>query len=272
MIRVSGLFIYPVKGCRGLCVPSAQLDALGLAGDRRFLIVDESGKFVSQRTVPRLITIDTALTATALRLDNPVFGAIEVPLGSDASAPKLRPVEVWNDRGLVAEDCGEAVASWLSSVVRVRVSLVRIGPAFLRPIKNHPTENVSFADAYPLLVVSQASLDDLNDHLVAAGEEPVPMNRFRPNLVVEGCSPYAEDTWKGVQIGSTRLRPGGACIRCIVTTTDQSTGVRGKEPLKTLATYRLAPSGESGVIFGQNYIHETKRGEIRVGDFVSTIL
>jgi uncharacterized protein YcbX len=146
---------------------------------------------------------------------------------------------------------------------------VRIGQKFERPVlksAGRPGDLFTFADAAPLLVVSEASLAALNDHILANGGEPVPMNRFRPNLVVDGCAAFAEDTWSRLQIGDAIFRSAGPSDRCMVTTTDQLTGERGKEPLRTLATFRRNPADPSQVFFGVNLINESKSGAIRVGD------
>jgi hypothetical protein len=128
---------------------------------------------------------------------------------------------------------------------------------------------VSFADAYPLLAISEASLADLNDRLLAGGEAPVPMDRFRPNLVLGDCPAYAEDTWTRFRIGDVTFRAAGPCARCLIPTTDQETALRGKEPLRTLATYRRDPEDPADVNFGQNLVHETKSGMIKLGDTVT---
>lgn len=270
--QVSGLFLYPVKSLGGIAVPAAELDALGLVGDRRFLVVDPAGRFLTQRTLPRMALIGTALTADCLVLRHADAAPLSVSLAPDSGATLLR-VSVWGSEGLAAEDCGEAPARWLEARLGVACRLVRIGPAFHRPILKsgsaRPGDAVTFADAYPLLALGEASLADLNDRLVAAGEEPVPMDRFRPNLVLSGCPAYAEDTWPTFRIGSALFRAGGPCARCIMTTTDQQTGARGPEPLRTLARYRRDAAKPSDVNFGQNVIHETKTGRIRVGDTVS---
>jgi len=269
-MRVTGLFIYPVKSLRGLAVSAAAIDDLGFVGDRRFLVADETGKFLTQRTHPRMALIATALDATHLTLSADGAGAIRIALATDPGAPR-RAVSVWKSEGLQAEDCGEEPAAWLSAHLAQPVRLVRIGPDFLRPVKPskaRPGDVVSFADAYPFLVIAQASLDHLNDRLAEKGEEPVPMNRFRPNLVIDGCAAHAEDTWPRLGINGVVFRAGGPCARCIMTTTDQFSGVRGKEPLRTLATYRRDATEPSDVNFGQNLIHETKRGTVRLGDEV----
>jgi hypothetical protein len=272
-VHLSGLFLYPVKSLRGCAVASATLDALGLAGDRRFLVVDAHGRFLTQRTLPRLALVATALDATHLTLSIAPGRAVRVPRASDPAAP-LRTVSVWKSEGLLAEDCGDEAAAFLSDHVAVRCRLVRIGEKFCRPILKpaaRPGDTVSFADAYPLLAIGEASLADLNDRLVAQGSDALPLDRFRPNLVIAGCAAFAEDTWPRVRIGGATFRAGGPCARCIVTTTDQLTGERGKEPLRTLATYRRDAADPADVNFGQNLIHETKSGPLRVGDAVTPL-
>jgi uncharacterized protein YcbX len=272
MPRVTGLYLYPVKALRGCAVPAADIDALGFVGDRRFLVVDDSGTFLTQRTIPRMARISAQLANGALVLSADGAGRISVPTASDASAP-LRIVSVWKSTGLQAEDCGPAAAAWLSAFLGFPCHLVRAGAKFMRPVTKaaaQPGDLVHFGDAEPLLLISQGSLDHLNDRIQANHGEPVPMDRFRPNIVVEGCAPFAEDAWPRLRIGNTVLRHGGLCARCIVTTTDQATGERtGKEPLKTLASFRRDRDDPSDVNFGVNLINETKQGRIRVGDEVS---
>lgn len=264
---VSALSIYPVKGCRGLSLRSANVDTLGLVGDRRFMFVSEEGNQLTQREAPRLALIDTDLSEDRLRLSSGGFGTLEVPL-IQPDAP-LRTVAIWSTHGLRAEDCGEESHRWISDFLGTKSRLVRIGAAFRREVKNTTgpaADLVTFADAYPLLVLSEASLADLNARLEEHGEPALPMNRFRPNLVIAGCDAYEEDTWTRIKVGSVRFRTGGPCARCIVTTTDQFTGERGKEPLRTLASYRRDPVQPSNVNFGQNLINEDKSGLIAVGN------
>jgi uncharacterized protein YcbX len=268
MPRVTGLFVYPVKSLRGYAVPTVGLDALGFVGDRRFLVVDEAGKFFTQREHARMALIDARLAGGRLTLSAGGAGSVSVSAAPDPSA-SLRSVSIWRHDGLLAEDCGAAVATWLTTFLGARCSLARIGPKFERSVlkpARRPGDLFTFADAAPILVVSEASLAALNDHIVASGADPVPMNRFRPNLVVDGCAAFAEDTWSRVEIGDTILRGAGPSARCVVTTTDQLTGERGKEPLRTLATFRRDPADSSQVLFGENLINESKSGAIRLGD------
>ncbi len=273
-MHLSGLFIYPVKALRGCAVSIADVDELGLVGDRRFLVVDANNRFLTQRVLPRMALIQPTLQLSALTLSAPGAGAVAVPLHAPQDAAPLRSVTVWKSEGLVADDCGAAPANWLSEFLGVACRLVRIGPAFRRPMLKaaaRPGDVVAFTDAYPFMAISEASLADLNRRLANRGEAPLPMNRFRPNLVIADCAAYAEDTWSRIRIGDLVLRAGGPCARCSVTTTDHETAERGKEPLRELATYRRDAEDPTDVNFGQNFVHETKTGTLRVGDVVEPI-
>ncbi|MDO8542849.1 MAG: MOSC domain-containing protein [Opitutaceae bacterium] len=269
--HLSGIFIYPVKSLRGCAVPAAELDELGFVDDRRFMVVDDTGRFLSQRTVRRMAQIAATLDTQALTMAADGHGRIQIPRRSD-DAP-LRRVSIWKSTGVLAEDCGDAGSAWLGKILGLGCRLVRIGGKFRRPILKPgvagPGDIVNFADAFPFMAIGEGSLRDLNDRLAAQGEEPVPMDRFRPSLVIAGSAPFAEDNWPRFRIGGIIFRAGGPCGRCIVTTTDQMTGERGIEPLRTLATYRRDPTDPGNVNFGQNLIHETKRGTLRIGDLVT---
>lgn len=274
MPHISGLYYYPVKSLRGCAVSTLEVDLLGPVGDRRFLVIDPSGKFMTQRTHPRMARIATALDAATLTLSADGAGAIAVPRTSAPAAP-LRTVRVWKSEGLQAEDCGDEAAAWLGAFLGAECRLVRIGEKFLRPVKPakaRPGDVVSFADGYPFLVISEASLAALNERIQENGGKPVPMDRFRPNLVVAGAAPFAEDQWLRFRIGEVVFRHAGLCSRCIVTTTDQQTGERcGPEPLRTLAQFRRDAANPSDVNFGVNLIHETKSGTLRLGDTVELL-
>lgn len=292
-MRVTGLFLYPVKSLRGLAVPSGSIDALGFEGDRRFLVIGPNDEMLTQRASPRMAQISTALSDHALILSAAGHGSISVPRHSAPFPPPSRiSVSVWRSKNLLADDCGPEAAAWLSSFLHLSCRLVRIGESFRRPVLYKPAyapaasspdaprvENrlvssdlVTFADGYPFLIISEASLAQLNDRLVARGEEPVPMDRFRPNLVISGCEPFAEDTWPRLRIGNVVFRAAGPCSRCAITTTDQLTGARsGPEPLRTLAAFRRDAADPGDVNFGQNLVHETKSGTLRVGDPVSAL-
>ncbi|HEY5753595.1 MAG TPA: MOSC N-terminal beta barrel domain-containing protein [Chthoniobacterales bacterium] len=263
--HVTGLYIYPVKGCRGLSLTESQVDELGLVHDRRFVITDETGKFLTQRQIARMALIETRLTPDTLVLSANGSGSIEIPL---ARTGEECTVTVWRDT-ILAGDQGNDAVRWLTSVLGQPCRLAKIIPRTQRIIPaeraaslpektGHP---VSFADAFPFLLISEESLADLNHRL----DQPLAMNRFRPNIVVANAgTPFAEDTWTRFQIGAVIFYASGDCDRCVVTTTDQETAQRGKEPLRTLAQYRRDSRGE--VVFGQNLIHETKIGSLKLGD------
>lgn len=262
-ITLSAIYIYPVKSCRGIAMSTAQLDDWGLQFDRNWMVVNETGRFLSQRELPQMALIETAIGAESLQLSAPGQSGLEVPLAPYPG--ETRTVEVWGDQ-TPAIDQGEAAAAWLSQALGQTVRLVRIGAGYSRPVKPvQPAANqVSFADGYPLLLISEASLADLNQRL----PESLPMNRFRPNLVVSGCEAYAEDHWQQIRINEVIFSLVSACERCAITTTDQATGSRsGPEPLKTLATYRR---NSGGVIFGQNLVHQN-HGAVSSGSPVEVL-
>ena len=273
-MHISGLHIYPVKSLGGISVSAAKLDPLGFEGDRRFMVVDSTRRFLTQRTLPRMALIRTHLTARSLLLSASGAAPLTIPRASDSNARRLT-VSVWRSENLQAEDCGDAPAAWLEQFLGVPCRLVRAGEQFVRrldkPGKERAGDLLSFQDGFPLLVISEASLANLNDHLAAEGQETVPMDRFRPNVVISGCAAFAEDGWPRISIGGIVLRAGGPCSRCLVTATDQDTAERGREPLRTLATYRRDERESSDVNFGQNFIHESKSGSISVGAIVEPL-
>lgn len=271
-LRVTRLSVYPVKSCRGHDVAAAELDAWGFRDDRRFLVVTPEGRFLTQRELPRMALIETELNAATLTLASPGRGSVVVPRAPEPAPRRLRAT-VWSST-VEADDCGEPAAEWLTRCLGVPARLVRMGAAYDRPVKPsraRPGDVVSFADGYPLLVIGEESLDDLNDRIVATGGEAVPADRFRANLWIRGGGPFAEDALGRFRIGEVVLRHAGPCARCVVTTTDQQTAERGKEPLRTLAAYRRDPEKPGDVNFGVNLIHETKTGTLRVGDRVEPL-
>ena len=262
-MHVAEIRIYPVKGLRGRPVAEALVEPWGLAGDRRYMVVDaETGRFLSQRELPRMAVLEAAPRPGGLDLSGPGLGllAVDEP-GPDAPA---RDVTVWRDR-VQARDAGEEPATWLSGALGRACRLVRmVDPAAARrvdPDFAEPGDRVSFADGFPLLVTNAASLDDLDKRLGA----PVSMDRFRTNVVVTGAEAWAEDGWQTLQIGSVPFVGTKDCARCAVTTVDQDTGERSPEaePLRTLAQFRRKAGGR--IIFGQNLIPRGT-GRIALGD------
>ncbi len=279
MLRLTALYIYPVKSCRGLAVSAATIDDRGFAGDRRFLVTDATGQFLTQRTHPRMALIETALSADELTLASSGQGSVRVPLQPATQKLERRTVTVWSDT-VTADDCGDAPARWLSDFLGFPCRLVQAGAAYRRPIPDRKvpdpllsgvaegrgvSHEVTFADGYPFLVITEASLADLNGRLAT----PLPVNRFRPSLVVGGATPYAEDQWTKFRVGNVVFHGASRCGRCAITTTDQDTAARGQEPLRTLATYRRGADGD--VLFGRNVVHETKSGRVAVGDPVELL-
>jgi hypothetical protein len=266
MPTLSSIHVYPLKSAAGLAMNEADVERRGLAGDRRWMLVDGEGTFLSQRSHPRLALIDVEATPGGLHLAAPDRPPIDVPR-PDGSAER-RTVSVWGD-AVEAALASDAAHAWCADFLDVDVRLVHMPDASRRAVDaeyaTRDDDVVSFADGYPLLLTTTASLADLNDRLDA----PLPMDRFRPNVVVDGAEPWAEDAWRRVRIGGVAFRAVKPCGRCAVTTTDQQTAVRGKEPLKTLATFRRG--AETGkVYFGWNLIPETT-GRLRAGDAVDVL-
>jgi uncharacterized protein YcbX len=265
-ITLSALHIYPVKGLKGIQLTEARCTDRGLEHDRRWMVVDPSGVFLTQRDHPRMATVWTDIAGEELLLSAADAGEVAVPL-DPAMAPPLR-VRVWNS-DCTALAVSAAADAWLSDYLDLRCRLVYM------PDESKRTSNpkyagyerfVSFADGYAYLMIGEASLADLNQRLSEKDHAALPMNRFRPNLVVSGSDPYAEDGWGEMRIGSAVLRGAKPCGRCQVTTTDQATGdVRGPEPLATLSEYRS--SAEFGTMFGMNLV-TVQPGAVRVGDTV----
>lgn len=265
-VTLAALNIYPVKGLKGIALTESRCTDRGLEHDRRWMVVDADGVFLTQREHPRMATVWTDIAGDELVLSAPDVGEVAVPL-DPAMAPPLR-VRVWNS-DCTALAVSTAADAWLSGCLGLPCRLVYM------PDESKRTSNpryagyerfVSFADGYAYLAIGEASLADLNARLAAKNHPALPMNRFRPNFVVSGAEPYAEDRWGEIHVGDAVLRAVKPCGRCQVTTTDQSTGeVRGPEPLATLSEYR--GSAEFGAMFGMNLV-TVRTGTIRVGDAV----
>ncbi len=259
MARVASLHIYPVKSCRGIDVDSFRVTETGPEWDRRWMIVAAAGgRFISQRTHPAMARIGVAIGGGNLRLSSAGIEPLVVPVDHGGEA---RRVSVWNDECL-AVDAGVDAADWLAAMLGEPLRLVRIDAAVPRLASAqfagpgpHP---VSFADAYPVLMIARESLAELNRRL----PEAVPMTRFRPNVVIEGVAAHAEDAMTRFRFGPVVLRGVKLCTRCPITTTDQRSGARDphQEPLRTLGKYRH-DYALKGVTFGQNCVIEAGVGE-----------
>ena len=248
--RIGSLHVYPVKSAAGIELERAALTSAGIAEDRRWMLVGPGGAFLTQRELPRLALVRPSLSATELRLSAPGMTAITVLL---AQLGERRRVRVWRD-DCDAFDEGPLVAQWLGGFLGRECRLVRFDPAHRRLSEREWTGDIEaenrFSDGFPLLAVNSASLADLNARLA----QPLPMNRFRPNIVLEGLNAFDEDRIEELHAGDIRLQFAKPCTRCVITATNQDTGsVEGAEPLRTLKTYRY-DAALRGVSFGQNLI------------------
>ncbi len=261
---LSELNFYPIKSAAGIPLQTAQVERRGLKGDRRWLVTDPQGMFQTQRSLPKMALISVAVENEALHLEAPGMPPLKVePPENNGS---VMQVEVWGDE-CKAISASATAHAWMSQYLGIDCRLVYMPEDSIRLVNQKyatdPTDHVSFADGFPFLLISQASLDDLNQRL----ESPLPMNRFRPNFVVIGCAPFAEDTWKRIRIGTMEFHLVKPCARCIVTTVDQQTANRGQEPLRTLAQYRMQ---DGKILFGQNLV-SVGEGQISVGDAVEVL-
>ncbi|MFF1869096.1 MOSC domain-containing protein [Kitasatospora herbaricolor] len=282
MPQLTGLHVYPVKSTYRLSPDSARVEPWGLAGDRRWMLVDATGRFVSQREQSALGQLRTLPAEDGtLTLRTPDGSTVDVPAPSAARGDRLAEVEVWGTRFRAAE-ADDKTQAWIAENVG-DFRLVHLDEPRRRPVDPAwagPGESVSTADGFPLLLTATASLTRLNELIAAEnpgdGGQELPMTRFRPNLVVDGTEAWEEDTWRRIRIGELTFKVVKPCGRCVVTTTDQETGVRtGKEPLRTLARHNRLLQKAS---FGQNLIPERPEGvtgdvlgTLRLGDLVTVL-
>jgi uncharacterized protein len=303
-ITISELWHYPIKSCRGWRMTEAQLGVQGIRGDRQCMIVSDAehnrGRFLTQREFPQMALIEPRLeflemqsdayfgthfrltlnapTMTELRLESSTEAAEQANEQTTEQAPEQAPEQatIWDDTVTVVS-LGTDAATWLSDYLRTPCKLVRMHPQCVRTSDQtyaaRPTDNTLFADGFSVLLASEDSLADLNTRLVTPAAEPVPMTRFRPNIVISGAASWAEDRWKRLRIGSGErsltfdvVKP---CGRCIITTIDQHTAVKTTEPLPTLKKFRRNAEGTK-VLFGQN-LTLASTGVMRLGDTVEVI-
>lgn len=272
MPTISQLVIYPIKSCAGMSVDQATLTTAGLVhqgvGDREWMVVDPGGQFLTQRDYPCMALIAPQLHDGLVRVAFP--GMAPLPLERRHQIEdEARMVAVWDDH-VIATDCGDNAAAWLTQAVGTPCRLVRFRENVVRSTSTKWTGGVAsetrFADGYPLLAVGDASLADLNARLVAAGRAAVPMNRFRPNLVIDGIDAFEEDYTAAFNIGAAVVAPVKPCSRCPIPSIDQETGVPGPDLLDILSRYRANARMDGAVCFGMNCIVMAGAGtELHVG-------
>ena len=270
-MHLAATHVFPVKSLQGFSLDRVRVDHRGLAGDRRFLVVTaSSGEFLTQRAAPAMTQITCQIApdgSLTLRHSSGKSCAVTRP---PADSPS-RSVRIWRDQ-VIATDCGEAAAAFLSACLQTEVRLVHAGSGYQRPFTPpSPTsfttpDTLGFADAFPILLTSEASLDALNERLLQRGISPAAMDRFRPNLVLRDCPAFAEASLRRFRIGSVTFEAAGPCGRCSIITTDQATGERTPEILSTLAEFRGDPRKPQQVNFGVHAVVISEAGTCSVGD------
>jgi uncharacterized protein YcbX len=263
-LNLSTISIYPIKSLRGQDIDACVVERMGLENDRRLMVVDPQGMFQTQREHARMALITPILNSGTMTLCAPGMDDVIFEVREQGKRMK---VEIWDSSGVESIDQESPAAEWLSDFLRMPVRLVRIANDYQRKVSAEysiqPFDQVGFADGFPLLIISQESLNDLNSRM----EQPIPMNRFRPNIVVSGTAPFAEDNWKRIRIGPVEMALVKPCARCNVPTINQDTALKGKEPNTTLAKYRKI---NGKVMFGVNIIPITT-GRLQIGDAVEIL-
>ncbi|CAN5378454.1 MOSC domain-containing protein [soil metagenome] len=278
-MNLSEINIYPIKSLGGISLDKSVVEKRGLQFDRRWMLVDEKNQFLTQRELPKMATISLELTKKDLSVSAKNFENLLIPYKPHGD--KKIEVRIWQNfcEAILLE---KKFNDWFSAVLQTNCRLVYMPDETERavnPLFNKNNDIVSFADGYPFLVIGENSLDNLNEKL----ENSIPINRFRPNFVVKNSAPFAEDNWKKLQIGGTVFRATKPCERCIIPTIDQTEGFfTGKEPLKTLADYRLAKDvfpnnfssfglNKNSVLFGQNLVAESFGETVKIGDEIKIL-
>lgn len=260
MATLTELNLYPIKSCGGLALAEACIAASGLTSgllhDRQWMVVDAAGAFLTQRSFPKMACIRPRLVGRFLELEAPGLTPIAIPLEPPASdGARMITVQLWGDR-MQAYDCGDEAARWFSQALGTPCRLVRHGSDLQRSADRAWTGGLEapalFSDGFPILVISEASLADLNEKLLRQGRSALPMNRFRPNIVIGGVEAFEEDYAATITIGDVVLKPVKPCPRCPIPSVDQANGELGPDPLDILRTYRVNPKVKGGITFGMN--------------------
>jgi len=266
---LSEINIYPIKSLGGISLKNAVVETRGLQFDRRWMLIDEKQNFLTQRILPKMATVSVEILEKGLRV---LQSKDELVIPFEPNTNKTESVKIWSSRSR-ARVYEDKINEWFSDALETNCRLVLMPEETNRKVNYfyavHKDDVVSFADAYPFLLIGESSLTDLNSRL----ENPVPMNRFRPNFVVSGADAFAEDGWTRIRIGDVVFHLVKPCARCVVTTIDQSNGVKqGVEPLKTLASFRIPKrSIKKKILFGQNLIAEDVGKVVNVGDAVEVL-
>ncbi|MFS2005255.1 MOSC domain-containing protein [Duganella sp. CT11-25] len=278
---LSDITLYPIKSCGGLSLREATLTTTGLMTgqiyDREWMVVDAAGVCLTQREHPRMALITPALKADTLELRAPGMLRLEIPLGlPDPDHAATLTTQVWDDT-VLAYDCDDLTAAWFTKAIGAPCRLARFHAKAERAVSTKWTDGVAattmFSDGYPILVAGAASLDDLNGKLRAAGREAIPMNRFRPNLVIDGIEAFEEDYAESFQLGEAMLKPVKPCPRCPMPSVDQATGTFGPDPLDIMQSYRAKPEVDGALCFGMNSILIAGDGQrVRVGQEIVVTL
>ncbi|MBE0570494.1 MAG: MOSC domain-containing protein [Ignavibacteriaceae bacterium] len=264
MYTLSEINIYPIKSLAGISLQSAEVEERGLKYDRRWVLVDETNTFFAQRDFLEMALIKVDIEDDGLRLQHKKknIEPLKIPFSFEHS--KKGEVTIWDDT-VIGEFYNNQIDQWFSEIIGIKCHIVKMPESTKRIVDTTYAENkiVSFADAFPFMIIGQASLDDLNSRM----EKPLPMNRFRTNLVFTGGKPFEEDNWKKFKVGEVIFEAVKPCARCVITTTDQETAERAEEPLLTLSKYRKV---ENKVMFGMNLVCEST-GKVSVGDKISLL-
>ncbi|MFC5481335.1 MOSC domain-containing protein [Massilia suwonensis] len=272
MATLSQLILYPIKSCAAMPVSEAVATVSGLSAlgvhDREWMLVTTDGQFLTQRECPRMATIVPRVDGGSLLVTAPGMPPLRLPLELEQGRRTLR-VQIWDDE-VDAIDCGDGAAAWFGEALHTSCRLVRFKPDLARPTSEKWTggapSSARFADAYPLLLIGQSALDEINARMRAAGRDALPMDRFRPNLVVEGLEPFEEDYTESLQAGDILIKPVKPCARCPIPAIDQATGIPGPDPLDILQSWRTKAILDGAVCVGMNCIvREGEGGVLRVG-------
>ena len=264
MLTLSEINIYPIKSLAGISLQSSEVEERGLKYDRRWVLVDDSNTFFTQRDFPEMALIKVEIANYGLKLQHKKKNINHLTIPFDFNHSKRDKVVIWDDT-VLGEFYNNQIDDWFSEILGIKCHLVKMPESTKRVVDETYAKNktVSFADGYPFMIIGQSSLDDLNSRM----EKPIPMNRFRTNFVFTGGKPFEEDNWKQFKVGEITFEAVKPCARCVITTTDQETAERASEPLLTLSKFRKV---NNKVMFGMNLISHSQ-GIIKVGDKIEIL-